>query len=77
MRETKRLLLTLVLTLGAVLLTSCGTKNAGVVLVPEGSVIQIGPKTKGYVRYYQNGGWILSEKPVVIPDGWYATSLSP
>jgi hypothetical protein len=72
-------MLAIVLTSGLVLGTGCKHTPKGVVFVPEGSPIRIGPKTKGYVYTWNEatGKWILSDKRVPIPEGWYAVSLPP
>ena len=73
----KSTMLTAALTFVLAFSVSCANRNKGAVLVEPGSVLMVGPKTKGFVYYYREGAWHLSDSKVVIPEGWYAAPLGP
>jgi hypothetical protein len=59
-------------------LTSCRLSRPPtrkVIFVPSGGVVRVGPEMTGYVYTYVSGEWVLSDSPVVLPEGWYASDL--
>lgn len=54
----------------------CGVLASGcvsgkTVLVPEDTPVRTGPNVKGRVDFRLDGEWRLTEKDLVIPEGWY------
>lgn len=65
------------ITLGFVaLVTAFASGCTRTVLVAESSPIRIGEGARARVYTLQGGEWVLSEKPVTIPEGWFAVPPS-
>lgn len=58
------------LMLFAVSATACAPGRT--VLIADDSPIRIGPETTGKVYQLIDGEWVLSDRPVELPEGWYA-----
>jgi hypothetical protein len=54
-----------------VLAGACASGCTRTVLVSEGSPLRIGPDVVGRVYIRKDGGWELSDKRIVVPEGWY------
>jgi hypothetical protein len=57
----------------ASIVTGCGTTRA--VFISDGDLIRIGPNVKGRVYVLQGGQWVLTKKPTLLPEGWYAGAV--
>jgi hypothetical protein len=48
--------------------SGCGSRT---VLVPEDSVIRVGPRVSGAIYYRVEGEWRESSQSIEYPEGWY------
>jgi len=48
-----------------------GCATGRTVLVPDDSPIRIGPGTTGKAYTLINGEWVLGDRRVAYPEGWY------
>jgi hypothetical protein len=79
MKNLKLLTLKLLLIFASVFVISCTSnkRNREVVFIEPGGVVRTGPDVRGHVYYLKEGEWKISDKPVKLPEGWYATGLGP
>lgn len=80
MKSLRVFLLILLMICASGLNVSCRSRsivNRKVVFVEPGGVVRTGPDVRGHVWYFVEGQWVISDGPVDIPEGWYATSLDP
>lgn len=66
----RRMLRIVIMLLFAASATACAPGRT--VLIAGDSPIRIGPETTGTVYQLIDSEWVLSDRPVLLPEGWYA-----